>query len=86
MYKYKNQYEECKAKLIDFQEKQNKMNDTKKILEDKNSMLKFQINSLRSQVRERENDVINTKRELEELETFKYDKERFEKDFSFEIS
>jgi chromosome segregation ATPase len=79
MIKIKTQYEELKNKIIEMQNINNKLTENKKLVEDKNAMLKFQINSMKSQIRERENEIENNKRELDDLENYKYEKEKYHK-------
>ena len=79
MIKIKSQYEDLKNKLIEMQNVNTKLVDSKKMVEEKNSMLKYQINSMKSQIRERDVEIENLKKELEDLETYKYEKEKYQK-------
>jgi DNA repair exonuclease SbcCD ATPase subunit len=71
MMKIKSQYEELKNKLIEIQGVNQTLSDTKKMTDEKNSMLKYQINSMKSQIREREDEIENLKKELDDLESYK---------------
>lgn len=79
MIKVKQQYDDLKLKLIEMQNMNNSLVEAKKVSDDKNSMFKFQINSMKSQIRERDNEIGKLKNELEELECYKYDKEKYQK-------
>jgi chromosome segregation protein len=76
----KNHFEETKEKLGKEQEQISKLQDYKKGSDEKNTNLKFQNNHLKVQLREKDAEITKLKLDIEELEAFKYEKDRFEKD------
>jgi chromosome segregation ATPase len=76
----KNHFEETKEKLAKEQDQISRLQDYKKGSDEKNTNLKFQNNHLKVQMKEKDAEIARLKQDIEDLEAFKYEKDRFEKD------
>jgi hypothetical protein len=79
MNRIKSQYDESKERVHELQDTNIKLADYKKSLEDRQHNSKFQQNSLKNQLRDKEAELIILKEQLKELESFKSEKEKTEK-------
>ena len=75
--KYKNQFEDLKDKLLNYQEMNFKLNDQIKNLDQRNSNCRYQLSAVKNIIRDKNNEISNLKEELISVEFFKNDKDKF---------
>jgi hypothetical protein len=83
----KNSYNKIKTQYDDLKEKYNenvrlysRSLESQKAIEEKNIQLKFQLNSTRTQIRDKDMEIAKLNQELKNIETYRLEKERHERD------
>lgn len=77
--KINNQLEDVREKLKHYQEENIKIIEHKKVLEEKNSSFKIASNSIKTAIKEKENELTNLKEDIKNVEIFKVEKPKLEK-------
>lgn len=77
--KITNQLDDTREKLKHFQEENIRMSEQKKALEDKNYSTKMATQSIKSVIKEKENELTNLKEEIKNVELFNLEKPKLEK-------
>ena len=75
----KNQLDDMKDKMKFYQEENMKIMEQKKSLEEKQNFNKFASQSFKSQLKEKENEVLNLREEIKFYEAYKQEKPKMEK-------
>jgi hypothetical protein len=78
----KSQHSEAKGKLSQEKEEMTKLQDAKKGLDEKAANLKIQTNYLKAQLKVKDAELAKLNIQVDELESFKYEKEKYEKETS----
>lgn len=79
LHKIKIQYDELKERIQTIQDKNSKLSEINKNVEERLSNNKYLINSLKNQVREKDKEILDCKEKLLLLENFRHEKEKSEK-------
>lgn len=77
--KYKNQFDELKEKVQNFQDLNLKLTEQLRNLDDKNTNSRFQQSAMKNQITDRDKMILSLQEELRGLEKFRSEKEKTEK-------